>query len=194
MKRIYLFSTLSLLVLGGCTQSQGVIKAHSSSVRTDVVEESRKGGKAPAGYLDLKVSSTLKTHPSVSYPASDKHGTADYLLLVNIDGQALHLEGDRQKENSEALNPADPDAGDGIRYRFGKHLRLKAGNHKLVVALPEDGIVLERELRLSEGDFNELVLKPVYGGRRDSGRKFRATTNFREGIRSFKVVLNGEVI
>jgi hypothetical protein len=90
---------------------------------------------------------------------------------------------------------ADPEAGDGIRYRFNKNLRLKAGTHRIVVALPDDGVAVEREITLTEGKVNSLVLEPVYSTKPGKRRlEAYSTTSFTEGIRSIRLTLNGRDI
>jgi hypothetical protein len=192
MKRIKLLLALSLAVVSGCAESSALIKASSSSMRTDIYEELTNGGITPRGYSDLRVTATLKTHKPGIFSASDIHGTPDYKLLLNIDGQAVLLQGNMQKENSESMKMADPEAGDGIRYRFSKNLRLKAGSHRIVVALPDGDIAVEREISLTEGNVNNLVMEPVYStaqGKRQSG--INIATSFKEGIRTIRLLLNG---
>ena len=195
MKKASLLLMLSLMVLSGCAESSALIKANSTSLRTDVFEELTNGATAPQGYVDVRVSATLKTHRPGIFSAKDIHGTPDYKLLLNIDGQAVLLQGTLQKENSEPMKLVDPEAGDGIRYRFSKNLRLKAGLHKLVVALPDDEIAVAREITLKEGDHNSLEVEPIYStkpGKRQPGTY--TTTNFREGIRSLRIMLNGKEV
>lgn len=195
MKKASLLLMLSLMVLSGCAESSALIKANSASLRTDVFEELTNGATTPQGYVDLRVTATLKTHKPGIFSAKDIHGTPDYKLLLNIDGQVVTLQGNLQIENSEPMKQVDPEVGDGIRYRFSKNLRLKAGLHKVVVALPEDEIAVAREITLSEGDRYSLVVEPIYStkpGKRQPGTY--STTNFREGIRSLRVLLNGKEI
>lgn len=184
-----------MTVVSGCAESSALIKANSTSMRTDIFEELTNGEIAPRGFSDLRITATLKTHKPGIYSATDVHGMPDYNLLLNIDGQAVLLRGGLQKENSEPMKLVDPEAGDGIRYRFSKKLRLKAGVHKIVVALPDDGIAVEREITLAEGNVNNLVLEPIYRttpGKRRPG--MYSTTSFTEGIRSLRLMLNGKEI
>lgn len=164
-------------------------------MRTDIYEELTNGGNTPQGFTDLRITATLKTHKPGIYSAKDIHGTPDYKLLLNIDGQALLLRGSLQNENIDSLKLTDPEAGDGIRYRFSNILRLKSGTHKIVIALPDDDIAVAREISLAEGNVNHLVVEPVYStkpGKRKPGSY--SLTNFKEGIRSFKLILNGREI
>jgi hypothetical protein len=183
-----------LLAISGCSGSSAFIKASSISVRSDVFQELSNGDLIPPGYADLRIDSSLKTHrPDPSENKS--HGTPEYRLLINIDGQAVQLQGSLHEENSEPRQLRDPEAGEGIRYRFSKKLRLKAGAHKIIAAIPEDGIAGGREITLSEGISNSLVLEPIYAttaGKRRLG--FYGVTSFTEGIKGFKVILNGKPI
>lgn len=190
-----LLLALSLTVVSGCAETSALIKANSTSMRTDIYEELTNGGIAPQGFTDLRISATLKTHKPGIYSASDIHGTPAYKLLLNIDGQALLLRGSLQNENSEPMKLVDPEAGDGIRYRFSKNLRLKQGTHRIVVALPDDGIAVEKEVTLTEGNLNSLVLEPVYSTKPGNRRPgIYNITSFTEGIRSIRLTLNGRKI
>lgn len=193
MHRLKMFLlALSLTVLGGCAESSALIKANSTSMRTDIYEELTNGGIAPKGFTDLRITATLKTHKPGIYSSSDIHGTPDYKLLLNVDGQAALLRGNLQKENSEPMKLVDPEAGDGIRYRFSKNLRLKPGTHRIVVALPDDGIAVEREITLTEGKVNHLVVEPVYSSAPGKRRPGVSTTSFKQGIRTIKLTFNGQ--
>jgi hypothetical protein len=186
---------MAISLLSGCAESSALIKANSASLRTDVFEELTNGATAPQGYVDLRVTATLKTHKPGIFSAKDIHGTPDYKLLLNIDGQAVQLQGTLRNENSEPMKLVDPEAGDGIRYRFSKILRLKAGTHRVVVALPDDEVAIAREITLSEGNPNSLVVEPIYStkpGKRRPGDL--TTTSFKEGVRSLRVMLNGKEI
>lgn len=195
MKKICVLLMMSLTTLSGCAESSALIKANSTSSRTDIYEELRNGGIVPQGFADMRITATLKTHKPGIYSSSDIHGTSDYRLLLNIDGQAVLLRGSLQSENSEPMKLADPEAGDGIRYRFSKNLRLKAGTHRIVVALPDDGVAVEREITLTGGNVSHLAVEPTYStkpGKRRPG--MYSTTSFTEGIRSLRVMLNGKEI
>jgi len=194
MKKASLLLMLSLMVLSGCAESSALIKANSTSLRTDVFEELTNGATTPQGYVDLRVSATLKTHRPGIFSAKDIHGTPDYKLLLNIDGQAVLLRGNLQNENSESRGLVDPEAGDGIRYRFSKNIRMKAGTHKVVVALPDDEIAVAKEIALNEGDRNNLVVEPIYSSSPGKRRPGVSTTSFKEGIRSISLTLNGREI
>jgi hypothetical protein len=192
MKKRGLFLVMSLMALTGCAGSSSLLKANTTSTRTDVFGEPTKGGLPPRGYTDLHIAAALKTHKPGIYSASDIHGTKEYALLVNIDGQAVLMRGSLQEENSEPSGIQDPEAGEGIRYRFYKDIRLRTGKHRIVVGLPGDGIAVETEMPLLEGGANQLTVEPKYGRKPGTGRPSGyGTTSFSEGIRSVRLVLNG---
>lgn len=178
-----LLLVMMLTVLNGCAQSSALIKAGSTSVRSDVFRELTDGGRIPAGMADLHVTATLKTHKPGVYSAKDVHGTPDYTLLLNIDGQAVVLRGSIREET------------DGVTYSFSKHLRLKAGSHAIVVALPADVIAVEKAITLVEGYANSLVMEPIYGAVTEKKRpsSYR-DTSFEEGIKGIGLTLNGRNI
>jgi hypothetical protein len=194
MNGVKLLLVMALMLVSGCAESSALIKANSTSVRTDIFEELTNGGLVPQGFTDLRITATLKTHKPGIYSATDIHGTPDYKLLLNVDGQAVQLRGSLQKENSETRGLVDPEAGDGIRYRFSKSLRLKAGTHRIVVAIPDDGIAVKREITLVEGNVNNLVLEPIYSTAPGKRRPWASTTSFMEGIRGIRLTLNNKNI
>lgn len=192
MKKLCLL-IMAISLLSGCAESSALIKANSTSLRTDIFEEITSGGTAPQGYTELRITASLKTHKPGIYSSSDIHGTPDYKLLVNVDGQALILRGNLQQEKTEPMKLVDPEAGEGIRYRFSKTLRMKTGAHKIVVALTDDGVAVERELVLNEGVVNSLSIEPVYStkpGKRRPGSY--SLTSFMEGVRSISLTLNNK--
>lgn len=112
-------------------------------------------------------------------------------MLINIDGQVVQVQGSLQEESTEAQGKGDAEAGDGIRYRFSQDLRLKAGTHRIIAAIPGDGVAVERTITLASGSSNRLVLEPAYrvlSGKRRLG--LYGATSFLEGVREFRVVLN----
>lgn len=190
-----LLIVMTLAVISGCAESSALIKASSTSIRTDVFKELNDGGSIPLGYADLRIASSLKTHKPGIYSSKDIHGTPDYKLLLNIDGQAVQLQGSLREENIEPRGLRDAEAGEGIRYQFDKRVRLNAGTHKVVIAILADDVAVERVISLPEGSSNSLVLEPVYkttpGKRRPASY---GVTSFQEGIRGFQVILNGKPI
>jgi hypothetical protein len=189
-KRLVLLIT-ALLALGGCAERFALIREHSASRRTDVFQVPAKG-ELPANAADVRVSATLKTHGPGSHFASDSHGTADYKLLLNIDGQAVLLSGSPLPESGYALTAVGPEAGSGMRYRFNTHLRVGSGKHKVVLALPDDGVSVERDVVLPGGKLSDLLVEPVYGGGAGFWRLPSSGRSFEEGVVGMRVSLNGK--
>lgn len=185
----------TLAILAGCAGNKELAKASGVSTRQNVFQEIAENAPAAPGYVDLRVYSSLKTHKPGIYSNKDIHGTQDYMLTVNIDGQAVKLKGRLTEERSEARSLLDHEAGEGIRYQFTIKLRLKAGPHRVVVALPADDLVTEKELILPGGENILLVVEPVYGavpGMQKPGTY--GLTGFKEGIKSIRLLLNGKTI
>lgn len=191
--KIVVTLVMALGILTGCAGNQGLIKAMNTSTRQDVFQEPSAATPIPSGYADLRIISSLKTHMPGIYSYKDIHGTPEYKLLVNIDGQAVQLVGSLREERREQHSLRDPEEGQGIRYLFQKELRLKSGLHNLFLSLPFDEVTVVREITLADGSSNTLALEPVYSLARDKRRiGFYTTTNYKEGIKGFWVSLNGE--
>ena len=192
MKALIGVLLIPLALLMACAESSALIKQTGTSTRNGVFEEVARGGPVPQGFADLYITASFKTHHPGAYSATDPHGTPGYQLQLNVDGQAVVLSGELQPENLSLKEPADPEAGAGIRYRFRKVLRLTAGTHRISVTLPADDIAIAKDVRVEAGKENRLVLEPVYGRvmekKRPSSNK---TTGFRKGISRIMMNFNG---
>jgi len=194
---MFFFIFTALAIMTGCASNYELVKTAGSSIRQDVFQETTPVGDAPVpGYADLRIYSSLKTHMAGIYSGKDIHGTTEYKIIVNIDGQAVELYSTPKMENSEETGELrNAEAGEGMRYRFSKNIRIKAGPHKVIIAVPFDGSAMEREITLKDGSENRLNLVPVYGttvGKKRLG--YFGETSFKEGIKRFKVELNGKTI
>ncbi len=196
MKSIFLMSImLSLTILSGCANSSELVKECGKSLRGDVFCEVSDQSPVPNGYADLLVVSSLKTHRPGYHHSDDAHGTSGYRLLINIDGQAAVIPGKLVEESIEPRKLGDPEAGEGIRYGFGKYLRLKAGTHKLIIALPDDNVAVAREITLAGESANRLAVEPVYGTKRSGGRMTMGVDkDYKEGIKGLQLLLNGKAL
>ena len=191
-KLIFLLSLLVVVVVDGCATNPELIRAASIGTRSDVFQESSDGAM-PQGYADLRIVSSLKTHRPGIYSIKDIHGTPEYRLLLNIDDQATRIQGNLREENSEARGLRDPEAGEGTRYQFSKNLRLKAGTHKIVIAILEDEIAVEQEIALADGSRNSLVLEPSYRAPATKRRPgLYGETSFKQGLKGLRVIFNGK--
>lgn len=197
MKKAILVFTMitTLAILAGCAGNKELVKAISTTTSQSVFQEIGENVPPAPGYVDLRICSTVKTHKPGIYSENDIHGTPEYKLLLNIDGQATTLKGRMSRERSEARSIRDPEEGEGIRYQFSKKIRVQEGAHRVVVAFPADDLAAEKELILSTEVNNSLTIEPVYGsipGKQRPG--YYGMTSFKEGIKSFRVLLNGKTI
>ena len=191
MKGSFWLTLIVTLLLSGC--SRNIITVMSKETRKNVYQEIPEASKIPVGYAELIVSASLKTVKPGSYPSENGvRGTPAYVLLVNIDGQVTSVSGNMMEENSDPRWPGDPDAGDGIRYLYQKNLLLNAGHHKVFVALPEEGIAVQRDLDLTEASIKVIKLNPIYGSKKPEGKPglgLFSSSSFKQGIDGFYVTL-----
>jgi len=193
--RNFITMVMALILMSGCASDQGLVKTGNGTIRRDVFQEITPGAAPLPGYADLRIYTSLKTHKPGLYSAKDIHGTQDFKLMLNIDGQTVELRGDLRQENIEKGVRPDPEAGEGIRYHFSNFIRIKPGTHRVLIAVPSNGIEVERVITLEEGSGNSLALEPVYSpvsGKRRPG--FYGKTSFTEGLDGFKVNFNGKQI
>jgi hypothetical protein len=195
-KTILVITVASILgILGGCAGNAALIKTMSTSTSQKVFQKIEANQPPVPGLVDLSIYSTLKTHKPGIYSSTDVHGTGEHLMLVNIDGQATTLKGRMSEERSEARSMRDPEEGDGVKYQFTGKLRVKAGVHRVVVAFPEDDLIAEREVNLSEGEDNTLIVEPIYGSNPGMQRPGSySATSFMQGIKSLRLLFSGKTL
>jgi hypothetical protein len=190
LMHILLLVTVSV---AGCAESSAMIKHEMKNPQTVIFEESTTGEALTQGETVLSVISSVKTHAPRPSIVRDTHGTDEFRMLVRIDGQTVSLKGDAISEKNASFELNDPENGSGIRYRFSTKMRLKAGVHRIVVALPDDGVTVERDVELIAGKAHTLVVQPVYANKVGKPRLGVASkTSFKEGIRTFELLLDGE--
>lgn len=196
MKKLGLLTLGAMLaVLAGCAGSPQAALKQDVAKGGEVFQEMARGGAAPEGYADLTVTASIKTHKQRPSLQRDRHGSADYTLIISVDGEVVAVTGEGRPERVEASPFADPEAGKGMRYLFSKTLRLRAGTHKIAVSLPEDQVGVVHDITLGSGSANKLVLQPVYASVAGKPRPgFIGATTFKEGISRMQVALNGKVL
>ncbi|WP_026841804.1 hypothetical protein [Citrifermentans bremense] len=196
MKKLRLLALGSIFaVFGGCAGSPQATLKQEIVKSGEVFREMGRGGGAPEGYADLTVTASIKTHKQRPSLVRDRHGSADYTLLLSIDGQVVIVTGEARPERMEASPFADPEAGKGVRYLFSKTLRLRAGTHRVAISLPEDQVGVVHDITFGSGSANHLVLEPVYAALAGKPRPgFTGATSFKEGISRMQVALNGKVL
>lgn len=191
-KMVWALSLCAAFAVTGCAGKQAPV----SAIPGQNVFREIKGDTPPeSGYVDLKILSSVKTHKPGVHAATDTHGTADYRMVVSIDGQATTVEARMNPEKSDPRSIRDPEEGEGIRYDFATKVRLKAGEHRVSVTLPAEGIVAERELFLPKERNQDLVIEPLYRSIPGTqGPGYVKKSSFREGIKALVLVLNGASI
>lgn len=169
------------------------IRDVSVSTRENVFKEVAADSPIPEGHAGITIVASLKTHrPGRHLLEKSGHGTPDYQLLLNIDGQAIKIQGDLREEDTSDGALRDPETGRGIRYTFRKDLLLKSGLHKVALALPADAVIAEYEMTLQDNSHNVLEIEPMYRGIPGKQRPgFYGMSSFLEGIVGLRGKLDG---
>ena len=182
---------LCAALMSGC--ATGLTNQATTNSRSDVFRVAN-GGTVQEGDSELNISGSLKTHRNFEYPLNfpHSHGTADYRLILNIDGQSHVVSAQLKEETLVNYAPGDPEEGFGIRYLFRERFHLPAGRHRIILSLPDDGIAVSREIDLDAGSVNSLVIGPDYNVN-GSARKtmVKRNSDFRAGIKGLRLTLNG---
>jgi hypothetical protein len=194
MKKLIVLILTIMTFTAGCTRN--IIHNVTKDSHHGVFQKYLENKPIPHGYSELTVFSSLKTPAAGTYDFGSKIiGTPEYMLLIDIDGQQKLVKGELRKEISDPVGLNDSEAGEGIRYLFKTDLVLKAGSHKLYVALPAEKVDIEREFTVKDGTFNILRIYPIYGSREPEGMPGRgmfSSSTFMEGIDGLWVYLNGD--
>jgi len=91
----------------------------SMEERHDVSQEVTQKEPASAGQAELTIEASVKTmKQQVLLWSKTTHGTLEYTLLINIDGQITRIRGNLTEEKTKSEGPWNPEAGEGIRYFF----------------------------------------------------------------------------
>jgi hypothetical protein len=195
-KRITSLLLMALIgVLAGCGLTSREIRNRSLSERTDVFKEVTEGRPLPAGYVDLVVRASIKTHLEGYYFHESQetfHGQPGYPFLINIDGQANIWKIEGQKESTPKYDEhgrRDAEGGEGQKYTLNQRIRLHPGLHKLFFSLPGEDYCVESDLLLVEGRTNILEFKPIYNSKRGSNKK-----NFLYGLSGGELFFNGKLV
>lgn len=179
-------------VITGCAGTQQ--KAHTHSPESVFTES--QGTVIPAGFGELVLQASIKTHPAGFYPleSGDSHHGADhYPFAVRIGGQSAtwHVEGvkaDTPKYAPDGTDPKDPEAGPGMRYTLNKKLLLNVGMHDVRIALPDDSIKAFAKVTVAAGKTAVVTFKPVYKMKDLPVR----SPSYRKGIAKLEVFVNDQ--
>lgn len=180
---------LSALLLGGCAATETIRRLESQAGPGGFLVAEQESRPLPPGFGDLQVSLTVKTRkPNTVLIDTTGYGTDRYQLLVGADDQVRRVSGDMATETGVHRGSSDPEAGNGVRYRFATTLRLPVGMHRVTAALPGDGVVLEQLVEIKPGS-NMLELQPVYRMKSKYRRiGFPSQRTYYEGVKKLAVV------
>ena len=188
MKRVSVL-LLACVLLGGCASTQTISRLESRIGQGTAPLVGQVSQPAPEGFGDLQVSLTVKTRKSNTVLIDTTgYGTDRYQLLVGAGDQVRRVRGDMTAETGMHRGSRDPEVGNGVRYRFATTLQLPVGLHRVTVALPGDGVVLEQLVEIKQGS-NTLELKPVYRMKNKHRRiGFPGQRTYYEGVKELVVV------
>lgn len=194
MGKVVITLVIIASLLGGCAHKAELAHQSIISTRNDVFQEIPSSGGQGMGMTTLKITASLKTHKPGMYAFDvQTHGTPDYRLVINIDGQSLRLTGNPRPESTDQTLARRPEEGEGIRYRFQTVLKISGGPHRIIAALPDDGVAIDRTVTLEGGKENILLLEPIYGSTKiDRKPAILSGTSFMEGVRGFILKFNGK--
>lgn len=186
-KIIVLLALFALLT--GCAATETIKRLESQAGQGNLQAVGQDSQVPPSGFGDLQVSLTVKTRkPNSVLIDTTGYGTDRYQLLVGAGDQVRRVTGSMTVETGAYRGSSDPEAGNGVRYRFAATLRLPVGTHRVTVALPGDGVVLEQLVEIKQGS-NQLELKPVYRMKNKHRRiGFPGTRTYYEGVKKLTVV------
>lgn len=169
MKNImHLVLTLSLAVfLTNCGAAREQIRTQSITEREGVFQEVTTTEGPPAGFADVVVKASFKTHLSgegtLLESGDSPHGGPFYRFVVNIDGQAVTWEAKGVRENSPIVDGRHfPEEGEGMRYGLEKKIRLHAGTYSIFLAVPEENYTKTVTVNLQESKSYTLEYRPIY--------------------------------
>jgi len=174
--------------LAGCAGSN----AARMGQRKDVFQVVREGAPVGADEVPVTISASIKTHNKESgvlfEPA--KHGSDDYLLVVDINGQSLNLPVQITEETTFTDPQTDPESGTGLRYSYKATVGLQPGRYNVTAYLPTENVLTNQEVQITAGS-RSITVKPLYRGL--AGRKpasLRWVPTFRDGVSGLNIVAN----
>ena len=184
---VHLVLILFLAVcLANCGATREQIRTQSITEREGVFQEVTTAAGPPAGFADVVVKASFKTHlsgeGSLLESGDSPHGGPSYRLIMNIDGQAVTWEAKGVQENSPIVKGRHfPEEGEGMRYVLEKKIRLHAGAHSIFFAVPEENYTKTVTVNLPEGKSFTLEFHPIYP------RYRQGHPNFRNGFLGFNL-------
>ncbi len=186
MRRVVLVVWAVVAVsLMGCAGNREVVLKAAAQTRQDVFQVALTSQAIPEKAL-LSIELPVKTFKARFVNSYFKHSDPPYTVVVNIDGQSIELTDEPVLEDLPGNPENNPEVGRGWRYTFKAKLHLSTGNHKIIIAIPESDVAIERDVTLVEGE-NLLKMHPIYRASSFQKTKYQ---KFGNGIQGFLVSLN----
>jgi len=168
---------------GGTTAGLGL--------RSDVFQVIHNEGELGAGLLPVTISASIKTHTESSIPFElAQHGSDDYKLVIDINGQSLDLPFETIAETTTSDPLRDPESGSGLRYSYRATVALRPGSYRVTAWLPTENVMASQEVQISANS-RQIIIKPLYRGL--AGRKpasLRWLPTFKDGVSALQMVVN----
>lgn len=188
MKRALILASMALitgLFASGCANNRAIIVKASLGNRGDVFTEV-PGKEVQPGKATADIKFTVKSNSSRFMWIYNKHTDPPYRVHLNIDGQTTILAAEPILEVKDPVDSNVPESGTGWKYHFSKRIAIASGKHKLIIALPIDDVIVEREIELHSG-INTVAVVPVY--KKKSLRPYKGQ-NFTAGVRTLEVTVH----
>jgi hypothetical protein len=156
-----------------------------------VFQIAAEGTAAGVDDVPVTITASIKTH-SVSPLLFEtaKHGSDDYRLIVDLDGQCIIMPVKITAETTATDPLLDPESGVGVRYSYKATIKLRPGRYTVSAYLPTENVKTSREVQVS-GESGSIAVKPLY--RSSAGRKpasLRWVPSFRDGVSDLNIVAN----
>jgi hypothetical protein len=166
MMRVVLLVSL-VVIFANCGAAREQIRTQSVTEREGVFQEIATTEGPPAGFADVVLKASLKTHLSgegtLLESGDSPHGGPFYSFVLNIDGQAVTWKVPGQRENIPVLRDRhSKEEGDGMKYGLEKRIRLRAGTHRIFFGVSEEDYSKTATVNLQEGKSYTLEFYPIY--------------------------------
>jgi hypothetical protein len=176
---------IAAVTLAGCAGNRDAVAKATLQTRQEVFQVVQTARIEPGKTL-LRIEFPVKTYKARIGTKYIKHTDPPFTAVVNIDGQTVELTDEPVLEDLPGDFMKNPEAGTGWKYVFRKILLLEPGQHRIAIAVPRAGVVVQKELALNPGE-NLLQLAPVYNS---CILRYSNYPRFSHGIRGIKVQLN----
>jgi hypothetical protein len=176
---------MTVYSISGCADNRCLITHASISNRDDkFVETASLSTESVKAITDIEFS--VKSNSSYFAETYIMHSNPPYHVHLNIDGQIKVLEAEPVLEDTASITADTPESGTGWKYHFTERIALSPGKHKLMITLPADNVIVEREIVVRAG-VNTIKIMPVY--KKKWLRPFKGQ-NFAAGVKTLEVTIN----